>query len=130
MGAKIDNFDITWVELRPSNVCKGVGVFAIKNIPQDTIIFEYAPEDVFYSWEEITDPAVAKLVAKLCHITPQGFYIAGHPSTLGMAYYVNHSENPNVYYDTTIDNYISLVDIKVDQELVCIYDKEEQDWLI
>ena len=126
---KKHNFDNTWVELRPSTVCDGVGVFAIKDIPPDTRIFEHAPRDKFYYWSEVSDPAVVELISRLCNNNKQGFWISGHPTALGMGYYVNHSESPNVIHNRDLDDYITLVDIKAGEELVCIYEKEEIDWL-
>ena len=122
-------FDHHYVELKPSLVCDGVGVFAIKHIPKDIRIFQYAPMDVFYSWDQVTDPAVKKLIKRICHTNDKGFWIADHPSTLGMSYYVNHSESPNVKYDDDLDDYISIREINEGEELVCIYDKDEKDWL-
>ena len=123
-------FDNHYVELRPSNVCKGVGVFAIKEIPPNKRIFEYVPKDLFYPWSILKDNSVKKLVSKLCHVNEEGFWIAGHPSTLGMSYYVNHSNKPNVVFNYLLGDYVSITNIKINEELLCNYPEEEKDWLI
>jgi SET domain-containing protein len=79
----------------------------------------------------VTNPDVKKLINKLCHTTPEGFYISDHPVNLGMSYYVNHTDqNPNVAYCKNRDSYHAIRDIKKDEELLTVYELGEQDWLI
>jgi len=46
-----------------------------------------------------------------------------------MSYYVNHSETPNIHYDWDLDEFVTLRDILTGEELTCLYDKKEIDWL-
>ncbi len=124
------NINELYTELKPSTVCPGVGVFAIKDIAEGTDVFFNSRKDTFYSWKLVTDSAVAELIAKLCHVNSDGFYISDHPVNLGMSYYVNHSLTPNVIFDEIKDTYFTLTDIAKGEELLACYKQEEQDWLI
>jgi hypothetical protein len=126
----IQNINEHYVELKPSTVCDGVGVFAIKDIAIDTDIFYNSRKDKFYKWNVITDTEVKKLIERLCHATEHGFYISDHPVNLGMSYYVNHHDLPNVEYNEHLDTYIAIKNISKGQELLTNYPKREQDWLI
>jgi hypothetical protein len=117
------------VELKPSLVCSGVGVFAIKDIAQGTDIFYNSRKDTFYYWKTITDDKVRKLIERLCHTDNNGFYISDHPINLGMSYYVNHHSDPNIEYNATLDTYIAIKNITKGQELLVTYHEREIDWL-
>lgn len=40
--------------LKPSKVCNGVGVFSIKPIPKNTILFDDVNADmIFFSWDDV-----------------------------------------------------------------------------
>jgi hypothetical protein len=123
------NINEQYVELRPSTVCNGVGVFAIKDIAIGTDIFYNSRKDKFYTWDVITDTEVKKLIERLCHTNELGFYISDHPVNLGMSYYVNHHDVPNVEYNEHLDTYIAIKNITKGQELLTNYPKREQDWL-
>jgi len=118
-----------FVELKPSLVCSGVGVFAIKDIARGTDIFYDSRKDKFYYWETITDDEVRKLIERLCHTDNNGFHISDHPINLGMSYYVNHHDDPNVEYNATLDTYIAIKNITKGQELLVTYPERERDWL-
>lgn len=126
----IDNLNILYTELKPSTVCSGVGVFAIKDIPAGTDVFNSSRKDHLYSWNMITDDDVKNLIKRLCHTNQDGFYISDHPVNIGMSYYVNHHNEPNVVYDEIYDTYYTIKNIARGEELLVCYDKEEQDWLI
>lgn len=117
------------VELKPSKVCSGVGVFAIKNIAAGTDIFYNSNKDVFFKWSLVTDTEVRKLIERLCHTNDQGFYISDHPVNLGMSYYVNHHDVPNVEYNEKLDTYVAIKDIAKGEELLVNYPERERDWL-
>lgn len=118
-----------FTELRPSTICEGVGVFAIRDIDPNTDIFRWCRKDVFLRWNRVTDDYVEKFINRVCHVNEEGFYISDHPVNLGMSYYINHSTDPNVAYDPNNDTYYTTKHISRGQELLALYTKEEQDWL-
>jgi hypothetical protein len=126
----IDNLNTLYTELKPSTVCDGVGVFAIKDIPVGTDVFNSSRKDHLYSWKVITDDNVRNVISRLCHTNQYGFYISDHPVNIGMSYYVNHHDEPNLVYEQTRDTYYTIKNIAKGEELLVSYDQEEQDWLI
>jgi hypothetical protein len=120
----------TKVQLRPSMVCSGVGVFAIEPIKRGTIIFpDIEKDDILITWEEInTSEQVKKYLSKICNSDSQGIYLSRTPNNINIAYYINHSINPNVFHDRNKDSYIAIRDIKRDEELLCLYTFNEIDW--
>jgi hypothetical protein len=125
----IYNINEHYVELKPSTVCSGVGVFAITDIPSGTDIFRNSRKDIFYGWNTITNKAVKELIERLCHTNDKGFYISDNPVNLGMSYYVNHCDTPNIEYDEYLDTYIALNNITKGEELLVNYPEREKDWL-
>lgn len=124
------NINLLYTELKPSTVCDGVGVFAIKNIPAGTDVFADGRKDTLCLWDAITDNDVRKIIERLCHSNKDGFYISDHPVNFGMSYYINHHSNPNVAYDKNNDTFYTIKPISKGQELFGSYKEEEQDWLI
>ena len=45
-----------------------------------------------------------------------------------LSYYVNHSNNPNVYHNLDTDEFYAICDIDEDEELLCTYTDLEIDW--
>lgn len=125
----INDINYHFVELKPSTVCSGVGVFAIKDIPEGTNVFYNGKKDSYYYWPKDIDPAVRSLIEKLCHTNYTGFMISDHPVNLGMSYYVNHSDDPNVKYNKKTDTFTAIKHIGAGTELLVKYPKREQDWL-
>ena len=123
------NINNHYTELKPSLVCSGVGVFAIKEIAVGTDIFYNSKKDIFFKWSLVTDTDVRKLIERLCHTNDQGFYISDHPVNLGMSYYVNHHDVPNVEYNEKLDTYIAIKNIAKGEELLVNYPERERDWL-
>ena len=62
----MDSFNSHYTELKPSLVCSGVGVFAIKDIAAGTDIFYHTwrNKDVFFKWSLVTDTEVRKLIER------------------------------------------------------------------
>lgn len=119
------------VYLKPSKVCDGVGVFALIDIPKGTILFEDTKEDTdFLSWDEIgTIPIeVKKYLSNICIYDPNGIYLSRSVSSINVSYYVNHSDDFNVYHDLKKDTYTTSKDIKKGEEILCLYTPEEIDW--
>lgn len=105
-------------------------MFAIKWIAKGTDVFRNSKKDAFYYWDIITNDEMRSLIKKLCHTTADGFLISDHPVNLGMSYYVNHSDQPNVEFDKKLDTFVSIRDICKGEELLVRYPEEERDWLI
>ncbi len=126
----IDEINNHYVELKPSLVCSGVGVFAIKNIATGTNVFYNSKKDTYYYWPKDVDIEVKTLIEKLCHTNETGFLISDHPVNLGMSYYVNHSDEPNVEYNVETDTFTAIKDINKGEELLVKYPEREKDWLI
>lgn len=124
-----------YTRLKPSKIA-GVGVFAIRDIPANTPVFnEEAPvgEEFIVNNKEIEklDPEIQKLYNEFCvryedHISgPDNFDL------VTVAWYVNHSRTPNVEYID--DNFISIRKIKKGEEITADYrtysDESDQNWI-
>lgn len=121
----------THTKLKPSKVCKGVGVFALTDIDPGTVIFaDVKPDTTYIEWEEI-EPApkeVKKYLRKMCNSDERGFYISRTPNNINISYYINHSKKPNVIHDLEKDVYLAIKKIKKGEELLCCYTPEEKDF--
>jgi hypothetical protein len=117
-------------KLAPSKVCDGVGIFAIVEIPKNFILFQDVSADTIHiPFTEIYDNAVKKHLASICISDSVGIYLSRTYNNINMSYYVNHSETPNIYYDWNLDEFVTLRDILPGEELTCLYNKKEIDWL-
>jgi hypothetical protein len=101
--------------LKPSAIPgAGVGVFALIDIPKDTLIFEVErTDDYFFEYSEIKD------------ISPN---IQNYAFKIYTAYYVNHSYNPNVFWDRRSDELFSIKDIECGEELTTYYKPNEKNF--
>lgn len=116
------------VRLKPSKVCSGVGVFSIIPIKKGTILFEDVTSDSIYiKWEEInnTDSRVLEYLNVMCNLNKEGILLSRTVNNINLSYFVNHSNHPNVIHDLKKDVFITIRDIEVDEEIVCVYNKEE-----
>ena len=105
-------------------------MFALSEIPKNFILFQdVIPDQIYIPYEEITDPNVKTYLSCMCNSDEFGFYLSRTYNNINMSYYVNHSDTPNVYHDLELDRYITLRDIQPEEELTCIYTKEEINWL-
>ena len=121
----------SYTKLSPSNVCDGVGVFAIRFIPSGTKLFLDCNTDVdFIRWDELEDVpnSVIEYLKSICNSDENGFYLSRTINNINIAYYVNHSETPNVYHNLDTDTFITLRDIYMGEELLCEYKEHEIDW--
>ena len=111
--------------LAPSSI-HGVGVFAIKSIPKDTIVFRTTSDWVKVDKKFLTriNPEVASLYRDMLvddeleddiEIPSTGF------SSIDISFYLNHSNNPNCRYDIDNDFIIAKQDIDVGEELTYNY---------
>ena len=120
-------YDMTlYTYLAPSKVCDGVGVFSLCDIPKGTIIWKERQEPVKVPWDKIPKWMEDNIVS-LTWCDKDGFWIDCDLDRIYQAYYVNHSDDPNLGVDEE-DFYIAIRDIKKDEELLYRYSEKEKDW--
>lgn len=122
----------TKTRLKPSTVCSGVGVFALIDIKKGEDIFlDISPDLIFIKWELIQDNTVKDYLSTMCNSNDKGIYLSRLPNEINISYYVNHSEQPNVFHDLENDRYLAIRDIQAGEEILCKYtDKEKADFII
>ena len=114
--------------LAPSNVCSGVGVFSLLDIPKDTCIFT-AEQSYKVLWSEI-NPEIKPRIETLTYCDDEGFWIDCDLNKIGPQYYINHSHSPNVAYNKDTGSLYAIRDIQKNEELVDYYFPGERDWHI
>lgn len=118
--------------LKPSTIPgAGIGVFSLVDIPKDTLIFEVKREDdYFFKMSEIEDLplSIQDYILGMTDGTEEGFYLDVPAFKIYTAYYVNHSYEPNVFWDRRTDELFSIRDIKEGEELTTYYKPEERDF--
>ena len=120
-------YDMTlYTYLAPSKVCGGVGVFSLCDIPKGTIIWKERQEPVKVPWDKIPKWMEDNIVS-LTWCDEEGFWIDCDLDRIYQAYYVNHSDDPNLGVDEE-DFYIAIRNIKKDEELLYRYSEQEKDW--
>ena len=120
-------YDMTlYTYLAPSKVCGGVGVFSLCDIPKGTIIWKERQEVVKVPWDKIPKWMEDNIVS-LTWCDEEGFWIDCDLDRIYQAYYVNHSDDPNLGVDEE-QFYIAIRDIKKDEELLYRYSEQEKDW--
>jgi len=135
-----------WSRPKPSTVCDGVGIFAIRDIPKGTSIYDLADKSVcaWIPWEEIqTLPKgmidwiltiQSQIGSKVCEPNlwwsdkdgPIWLYTIAGMNWIHNWFFQNHSDNPNVdTYMTShprVWTHIANRDIKEGEELLENYD--------
>ena len=120
-------YDMTlYTYLAPSKVCGGGGVFSLCDIPKGTIIWKERQEAVKVPWDKIPKWMEDNIIS-LTWCDEEGFWIDCDLDRIYQAYYVNHSDDPNLGVDEE-DFYIAIRDIKKDEELLYRYSEKEKDW--
>ena len=116
--------------LAPSQVCKGVGVFAYVNIRKDTVIFPVTKNEDYLKipWVNVTNRARKKIQQLTAGFDEEGFYTDVDINRFDISYYVNHSRKPNVYYDSESSSLYAMRNIKRDKELLQYYPPNERMW--
>ena len=100
-------YDMTlYTYLAPSKVCGGVGVFSLCDIPKGTIIWKERQEPVKVPWDKIPEWMEDNIVS-LTWCDEEGFWIDCDLDRIYQAYYVNHSDDPNLGVDEE-DFYIAI----------------------
>ncbi len=118
----------TKLQLKPSKVCGGVGLFTIVEIKKGEKIFDdVIPDDIYIKWSEIPNlkDEVKFYLNTICNSDNEGVYLSRTPNNINLAYFVNHSNNPNVIHDLEKDSYTAIRDIGLNEEIVCVYNNVE-----
>jgi hypothetical protein len=114
--------------LKPSRVCTGVGLFTILPIKKGDVLCKMLVQiRCLFRWDELSGlhDHVKTYLNTLCNSTTDGIFLSRTPNNINLAYFVNHSDSPNVTHDLTLDEFVALRDIEVDEEIVCVYTQEE-----
>jgi hypothetical protein len=118
--------------LKPSTIPgAGVGVFSLVDIPKDTLIFNVErDDDYFFKYSEIKDlpPSIKNYILGMTDGVGDGFFLDVPAFKIYMAYYVNHSYEPNVFWDRRTDELFSIRDIEMGEELTTYYKPIERDF--
>ena len=117
--------------LAPSTVCNQVGVFALIPIKEGTVLFRNIKRSMFLlTWEDLkeVDSRVVDKVISLSNVCEEGVYVPDVLHGYDFSFFVNHSDNPNVVYDESKDEYTTLRNIEEGEEILCEYFEHEKDW--
>lgn len=125
----------------------GVGVFAIVEIPKDTLIkgassftkyanlksdSELGPTDDIhlFQWDEFDDldDRIKNYLVSMTDSFGNNFWIDAPPFMFYQTYYINHSNTPNCFWDRRTGNVYTQINIEVGQELTMYYMPEEREW--
>jgi hypothetical protein len=127
-------------KLGVSNIAgAGVGLFALVDIPKDTLIkgcrafgeFCNTLPDFEFSYAEIADahPEVQKYVYSMTDgYDGDKFLIDAPLFMLYQGYYINHSNTPNCFWDRRTGDIFTQEEIKAGTELTMYYMKSERDF--
>lgn len=111
--------------LKPSTIPgAGVGVFSLIDIPKDTLIFDVKrDDDYFFKYSEIENlpPSIKEYITEITDGVKEGFFLDVPAFKIYTAYYVNHSREPNIFWDRRTDELFSIIDIKIGEELTTYY---------
>jgi len=112
-----------YCKLAPSPI-HGVGVFAIKEIPPNTIIFRRSGECIKIDSKFLRriDSNVSDLYKKLLRQQDDSILVPINGfSSIDMSFYVNHSNTPNARYDIENSLIVSKERIAIDEEITFDY---------
>lgn len=118
----------TNLRLKPSKVCDGVGLFTIHPIKKGEVLMKDVTADTtFISWAELPGlhADVKSYLNTMCNSTAHGIFLSRTPNNINLAYFVNHSDSPNVTHDLNLDEFVAIRDIESGEEIVCVYTQEE-----
>ena len=128
MGEVINQCYNLYIEIRPSHIVKGqVGIFAIRDIPKNTILFynNISPQNV--NILEIQKLYDFKISENVIHILKK-YYAHDNetielPNELILSYtnYLNHSDTPNIIYNADDKSYQTSINIQKDDEILINY---------
>jgi SET domain-containing protein len=110
-------------ELRASLI-HGVGVFTLVKIKKGTALPLFEDDDFrFIQTSQVKKTGLpVKLIRKYSISFPDGYSSPKNFHRMSIGWYLNHSENANVYHNSDYD-YFAIRDIKKDEEITIDYDK-------
>jgi uncharacterized protein len=121
-----------YARIRPANagsattdeIDRGVGVFAIRDIPKGTLVF--APDDdrtVVVRREDVEKlpDELRRLYQDFCVLTGNSYTCPVNFNKLTVAWYANNSENPNIAPDKSL-RFTAIHDIAAGDELISRYE--------
>lgn len=126
-------------KLAPSKIPgAGVGVFALVDIPKDTLIkgckafmeFCKLESEVEFYYDEFKDldPNIQKYVYSMTDSYDDKFCIDAPLFMLYQGYYINHSNTPNCFWDRRTGNIYTQELVKAGTELTMYYMPHERDF--
>lgn len=123
----------TYVKLKPSNI-HGVGVFAIKDIPENVNPFGTEPLEDWIQLEKeqfnILPEEIKNLIETYCTKEEGKYWVPkyGFKGRWGIASFLNHSNNPNVISINNGNTFKTIKKINKGDELLINYnDITEED---
>ena len=125
---KKPNLKVT-VGIKPSKILPGeVGLFALENFKRDSIVLPASQFDklTLIPWTDFDSLSAAakERVLGFCPGTKKGFYTPPDLNFLTIAWFVNHSCEPNLGFDTDF-NFVAMKSIKSGNELLWDYSFDE-----
>jgi SET domain-containing protein len=112
-----------FTRLRPSSG-KGIGVFAIRDIPQglDPFLGESSGTTLVSraEVEAIREPEIRQMYLDFCPLVDDHYLAPRDFNRLTTAWYMNHSDQPNVVADDNV-NFVTAVLIREGEELTVDY---------
>ena len=115
----------------------GVGVFALRDIKQDEVLYDkkywnhYPNHEIHWKKvEKLVGPKIEKFIERMCMYNPETeSYILDVPlNMLYTEYYINHSHTPNLFWDRKTHEFFAIRDIQEGEELTSYYRPDERDW--
>lgn len=99
------------IELKPSKIVPGqVGLFALTDFEEHEIIIEKTAWDLdrLITWPEFEtlDHITKRKLVDFCYKTNKGIYAPQNINALNIAYFINHSRDPDLCCDSK-GNYIA-----------------------
>lgn len=117
-------FNKAIIEIKPSPIFGGVGVFVLRDLEKYTIIgdVKYMEEDIFYRWEDVRmlDDESQKKIIDFCIQTEKGVYAPRDINYISIPWHMNHSCDGNVGFDLE-GNFIAIKYIEKGTELCFDY---------
>tara|TARA_B100000927_G_scaffold195000_1_gene157387 strand:- start:449 stop:889 length:441 start_codon:yes stop_codon:yes gene_type:complete len=115
----------------------GVGVFALRFIKQDEVLYDKKYWNCFKNYQvhwkdvkKLVEPKIEKYIERMCMYVPETeSYILDVPlNMLYTEYYINHSHTPNLFWDRKTHEFFAIKDIEEGEELTSYYRPDERDW--
>ena len=119
--------------LKPSTVCDGVGLFALRDIEKDELLFKFVTNDIKIAAKDVqstVDPIVEKYIISMCYYdkNDESYTLDVPLFMIYTEYYINHSDDPNIFWDRNTHEMYAMKDIKSGEELTTYYRPDERDW--